>query len=255
MKYFFGMLATVAVVAGATVVGYRAWDKATHTREDNGGVLTTNPVTATTAPGTGLADNQVALVGGVTAIHLEGATIDNVPTPVTITTAERGVGGATITSVLVGGQTTSIDWQAGQPLPLSGDGGHLLLADVVVDATPDGVTVVLDGVQGLTPGDYRIGTSVAVGSTPKDSVTFTVTDTTTAKFRGTASMPFEGELVTKGHGSISFDGSIDVIKPDGSKDHASRVELDQGLYTLTLTPTGNRDYILQAKLQGTVNVK
>ena len=251
MKYFFGLLAIVGVVAGATVAGYRAWDKATHTREDNGGVLT-GP--STTAPSDSAlpAKNQVALLGGVTSIHIDGATVDNLPTPLTVTTAERGVGGATITPVDVNGRSTSIDWQAGQPMPISGEGGNLLLKGVTIDAGGDGVSIVLDGTQALTPGTYRIGTSVAVGSTPMDSVTFDATDKTTAKFRGTATVPHDGPLNTQGAGSITLDGKVTVTHPDGSTTEATHLELDQGLYRLTLTPTPFGDFILQALLQGNV---
>lgn len=251
MKYFLGLLAIVGVVAGGTVVGYRAWDKATHTREDNGGVLSA-PSTAVPGDSTLPAKDQVALVGGVTSMHIDGATIDNLPMPITVTTAERGVGGVTITPVQVDGTTTSIDWQAGQPLPLSGDGGNLLLKGVTIEASPDGISVVLDGVQSFTPGDYRIGTSVAVGSEPKDAVDFTATEKTTAKFRGTASTPWNGPLRTQGAGSITLDGQVTVTHPDGSKTEATHLELDQGLYRLTLTPTPRGDFILQATLQGKV---
>ena len=253
MKYFFGLLAIVGVVAGATVVGYRAWDKATHTRDDNGGVLT-GP-TGTAAPSNPLlpAQNQVAVVGGVTSIHIDGASIDNLPMPITVTTADRGVGGATITPVLVDGASTSIDWQAGQPLPISGDGGNLLLKAITIDASGGQVSLVLDGVQTFTPGTYKISTSVAVGSSPKDSVTFTATDKTTVKFRGTASTPYQGgPLMVQGAGSITLDGDVKVTDHDGNTHQAPHLELNQGLYRLTLTPTPRGDYIVQGLLQGTV---
>ena len=254
MKYFFGLLAIVGVVAGATVAGYRAWDKATHTREDNGGVLAGGP--SASAPTNSLlpAKDQVMLVGGVTSIHIDGATIDNppLPMPITVTTAERGVGGATITSVQVGGKTTSIDWQAGQPLPISGVGGNLFVKGATIEATADGISVVLDGVQTFTPGTYRLSSSVAVGSAPKDAVEFTTTDKTTAKFRGTATTPFNGPLTTQGAGSVTLDGNITVTHPDGHKDQATHLQLDAGLYKLTLTPTPHGDFILQALLQGNI---
>ena len=252
VKYFLGLLAIVGVVAGGTVAAYHAWDRATHTRDDNGGVLTAGPTTTTPGIPTLPAKDQVVLVGGVTSMHIDGATIDNLPMPITVSTAERGVGGATFTPVQVDGKTTSIDWQAGQPLPISGVGGNLLVKGVTVEATPDGISVVLDGVQAFTPGTYRLSSSVAVGSTPKDAVEFTTTDKTTAKFRGTASTPFNGPLMTQGAGSISLDGNVTVTHPDGTKTPATHLELDTGLYKLTLTPTPRGDFILQAILQGNV---
>jgi hypothetical protein len=252
VKYFFGLLAIVGVVAGGTVLGYRAWDKATHTREDNGGVLTAGPTTTTPGAPTLPAKDQVILVGGVTTMHIDGATIYNVPMPVTVTTAERGVGGVTITQVQVAGKTTSIDWQAGQPLPISGEGGNLYVKGVTIEATADGISVVLDGVQTFTPGTYRLSSSVAVGSTPKDAVEFSTTDKTSAKFRGTASTPFNGPLMTVGAGSISLDGNVTITHPDGSKTSATHLELDKGLYKVTLTPTPRGDFILEALLQGNI---
>ncbi|HEV3226223.1 MAG TPA: hypothetical protein VGZ52_05295, partial [Acidimicrobiales bacterium] len=100
MKYFVGMLAIVAVVAGVTVGGYRAWDKATHTRDDNGGVLTAGPSTTKPAP---LPSDQLVVTGTVTAVHLEGAALAKLAMPITVETADRGTGGATITPVVVNG--------------------------------------------------------------------------------------------------------------------------------------------------------
>jgi hypothetical protein len=118
--------------------------------------------------------------------------------------------------------------------------------------SPDGVSIVLDGTQSMTPGTYRITTSVAVGSSPRDNVTFDASDKTTAKFRGTASVPHDGPLHTEGAGSITLDGKVTVTHPDGSTTEATHLELDQGLYRVTLTPTPGGDFILQALLQGDV---
>jgi hypothetical protein len=254
VKYFVGMLAIVALVAGATVGTYRAWDRATHTRDDNGGVLAGGATSATLpADVPAPAEGQVTVTGTITAAHLDGATIASLATPITVTTANRGEGGATITPVLVNGKSTSIEWTAGQPLPLSGDGGSLALGPVAVDVT-DGIALVLDGVHGVAPGTYKIGTSVAVGSQPKDSVTFLATDKTTVQFRGGASTPLPtADLTTNGTGALSLEGTLTVAHPDRTTSQASAVTLDSGTYSITIIPAVGGGFNVTATLQGPIH--
>jgi hypothetical protein len=247
VKYYVAMFATLALVVAATVGAYQVWDNATHTRDDSPGLEGAGGP-ASTVPSTG----QVLVSGRVDAAHLEGVVLGPLALPVTITTSDRGVGGATFTPVEVDGASTSIDWQAGQPLPISGD-GQLVLGPVVVDATADGITIVLDGVHSFAPGDYTLGTSVAVGSTPRDRVTFTATDKSTVEFRGGANTPFPGtELVVDGTGPVTLQGTLTTTKPDGSTATVPSVTLDQGQYHVTLTPAPEGGFNVQATLQGNV---
>ncbi|MEY2402716.1 MAG: hypothetical protein QOD38_267 [Acidimicrobiaceae bacterium] len=252
MKYFVGMLAIVGLVAGATVGAYRVWDRATHTRDDNGGVLAGGGASSSSLPADAPApaEGQVIVTGTVATAHLEGAAIGQLATPFTVTTATRGQGGATITPVTVSGSSTSIDWTAGQPLPLTGDGGGLALGPISIEVG-DGITLVLDGVQGVLPGTYKIATSVAVGSQPKDSVTFTATDATTIDFRGTATTPLSTpDLTTNGSGALTLQGNLTVAHPDRSTTTASEITLDSGTYTISLTPADGGGFTVQATLQG-----
>jgi hypothetical protein len=251
VKYFAGMLAIVALVAGATVGAYRAWDRATHTREDNGGVLAGGASLGTLPEGTPPpAEGQVIVTGTVTAAHLEGALVATLATPIDVTTANRGQGGATITPVLVNGKSTSIEWTAGQPLPLTGDGGSLALGPIAVDVT-DGIALVLDGVHGVAPGTYNIATSVAVGSQPKDSVTFEATDKTTIQFRGAATTPLPTpELTTDGSGTLSLEGALTIAHADRTTSQASTISLDGGTYAIKLTPAVGGGFNVQASLLG-----
>jgi hypothetical protein len=192
----------------------------------------------------------VTVTGTITAAHLEGATIMSLATPITVTTASRGQGGATITPVLVNGKSTSIEWTAGQPLPLTGDGGSLALGPVAVDVT-DAIALVLDGVHGVAPGTYNIATSVAVGSQPKDSVTFTTTDKTTIRFRGNATTPLPtADLATNGSGALSLEGTLTVAHPDRTTSQASTINLDSGTYSITITPVVGGGFNVTATLQG-----
>jgi hypothetical protein len=253
MKYFAGLLAIVALVAGATVGGYRAWDRATHTRDDNGGVLAGgDSPSATLPPETPApAEGQVIVTGKVTAAHLEGATLGQLATPFTVTTASRGEGGATITPVLVDGKSTSIEWTAGQPFPLMADSGSLALAPIAVEVS-DGIALVLDGVHGFAPGTYKVVTPVAVGSQPKDSVTFIATDKTTVEFRGTATTPVPS-LETGGSGKLSLEGTLTIAHPNRTTTSVSAISLDSGTYTITLTPADGGGFNVQATLQGSVH--
>jgi len=254
VKYFVGLLAIVALVAGATIGGYQAWDRATHTKDDNGGVLAGGPTTTSTqAPPP--AEGQVIVTGKIDTAHLDGAGVHPLPMPLTVTTATRGEGGATITPVTVNGKTTSIEWNAGQPLPLEGDGGSLVLGPISVQVGND-ILLVLDGVHSLAPGTYTINTSVAVGSTPKDSVTFTATDKTTIEFRGTATTPPPTPGVgvgIGGSGAATISGNLTIEHPDGSTTTASGITLDSGSYFLNLTPDPAGGFTVQATLQGPVH--
>ena len=237
VKYFFGMLAIVALVAGATVGAYRAWDRATHTRESDSGVLTGDVGPTSTLPpdAPAPAEGQVLVTGTITSAHFEGAIPGQLNTPITVTTAERGAGGATITPVLVNGTSTSIEWlPSGAPLPLESDAGNLALDPVTVDVT-DAITMLLDGVHGFAPGTYKIGTSVAVGSTPRDSVTFIATDQSTISFRGTASTTVDS-LSTWGSGNLTLHGALTVAHPDRTTTSTSVISLHNGAYRIDVTP-------------------
>jgi hypothetical protein len=170
-----------------------------------------------------------------------------------VTPANRGVGGATFTPVEVNGTSTSIDWQAGQPLPLSGDGGSLVLGAVTCTAGSGTLTLVLDGVHGVAPGKYTIETSVAVGSQPRDSVTFTAGDNTTVEFRTGATTPLPNNTLTaSGTGNLTLEGNLSVAHPDNTKSAANTISLDNGNYQIKLTPVGDGNFVVLALLQGAV---
>lgn len=251
MKYFAGLLAIVALVAGATVGGYRMWDRATHTKDDNGGVLAGAPSSTLASDAPAPADGQVFVTGKISAAHFDGVALNPLPTPLTVNTAVRGQGGATITPVTVNGKSTSIEWNAGQPLPLEGDGGSLILGPIAIDVS-DSAALLLDGTHSFTPGTYTIKTSVAVGSTPKDSVTFTATDKTTIQFRGNATIPAPANLTAGGTGGATITGTLTVVHPDRSTAPATSVTLDKGTFSVVLQPDPAGGFTVQATLQGPI---
>jgi hypothetical protein len=256
VKYFVGLLALVALTAGATYGAYQAWDRATHTHDDNGGVLAGGESSSTPTSTTGPlpAQGQVAVTGTLSTRHLEGLAVGLLSTPVTVTAADRGSGGATFTPVQVKGKTTSIDWQTGQPLPITGgDGGGLKLGQVVMEVGGGAIKLVLDGVHGFVPGTYGLNSSVAVGSQPLDSVTFGATDATTVEFRGGITTQLPAVLGSTGTGNVTLKGNLTVTHPDGTTTPADSIALDNGPYTITLTPTPDGNFAVTATLQGTTH--
>ena len=247
------MLAAVGLVALATVGAYRFWDHATQTRDDNGGVLAAGPSTTTSSSTGDLPAGTVIVSGTVTSVHMENATVPTLAMPITVTPDERGRGGATITPVQVDGKTTSIDWQAGQPLPMKGDGGALKLDPITIDATTDGITMLLDGVHAVVPGTYTLSTSVAVGSTPRDSVTFTATDKTTIQFRDGQRTPLPTpDLSLSGTGKVTLEGTLTVEHADHTKTPMTNLTLDNGAYRIVLTPVDG-GFRLQALLPDSIH--
>jgi hypothetical protein len=95
---------------------------------------------------------------------------------------------------------------------------------------------------------------VAVGSTPKDAVTFTATDKTTVQFRGSASTPLQTpNLATGGRGSLSLQGALSIAHPDGKTTSANTIALDNGVYKLELATAPDGGFTVNATLQGTVH--
>ena len=261
VKYFVGLLAVVAVVAGGTAAAYHFWDNATHTRaNDNGGVLAGAPASTLATDAPAPAEGQVFVGGTVTGAHLEGAVLSTLPTPLSISTPQRGEGsGATVSGIQVNGKPSSVEWDAGRPLELSGKGGSLLLAPVVLDIGGGAARVTLDGQpHGFTPGTYTINTPVAVATgglgQPADRVTFTATPDSRVVFRGNASTALpDGAVQVSGQGKVSLEGAPSVTHPDRSVSTGSSVTLDSGTYQITFTPDGNGGYAVQATLSGPVH--
>jgi hypothetical protein len=261
VKYFIGLFAVVAVVAGGTAVAYHVWDDATHTKgSDNGGVLTAVPGSTIAADAPVPAAGQVLVSGSVGAAHLEGAVVSALATPLEITTPQRGEGsGATISAIQVNGQPSSIEWNAGRPFELSGNGGSLLLAPVSLDIAAGGARVTLDGQpHGFTPGTYTLDTPVAVATgglgQPADKVTFSATPDSRVEFRGSASAPLpDGTVQVSGQGKVVFEGALTVERHDRSVATGPAVTLDSGTYQITFTPDGTGNYKVQATLSGNVH--
>lgn len=261
MKYLVGLLAIVVLVAGATYKGYDYFQEQISTSGGggpgggrDGGVISTGTTSPTSLPNS----NQVIIVGSVTSLHAEGAIIRSLLMPLTITTPQRGSGaGAGIQGVQVDGATTGIDWDAGTPLAMDGQGGALVTGPVTVDADPSNTTIGLgSSPMGFVSGTYTLRSSVAIGNgslaRAADSVTFSTTDSSSIVFRGDASTTFPTRaLQAKGSGAFTVSGELTVVKPDGSQTKIASASLDGGQFDLQMTP-GSAGLQLKVTLQGNV---
>ena len=264
MKYFVGLLALLGLAAGLTFGGYQLWDHAVSTRtgaDDNGGVIAGGATTVPGATTTALAAKQVTVTGTVSALHVEGAVIEPLGLPLTITTPERGEGsGATVKGITVDGKASGIEWDAGTPLELGGD-GTLQLAPLGLDADADHLYVSFaTGAHGFSPGEYHIDTPVAVGTgglaTPMKSVTFEATTSSTITFRGNASTTLDPrQLSIRGPGKVVLAGDLTVTQPDGSTLKAAMVTLESGPFQLAITPVEGGYTLRQATLQGVIQTR
>jgi hypothetical protein len=138
--------------------------------------------------------------------------------------ADRGFGnGARINGTVIDERPSIIEWDAGRPMALGGD-GKLELNEVDVELTGAGLRLALGGrTHRLLAGSYRIDAPVAVGSvgltTPRDAVSFTTT-------RGGAELVARGDAaivlrdVTAlflGPGSVELGGDLSVTTADGTR--------------------------------------
>src|SRR4051812_34497491 len=100
VRYFLGLLAAIALIAGATKIGYDRFEDEIQTRTSTSGGATSAP--STTLPDILPGLNQVYVAGTIANAHLETALIDPLTLPLTITAAQRGLeSSATITGVTV----------------------------------------------------------------------------------------------------------------------------------------------------------
>ncbi|MGQ0615901.1 MAG: hypothetical protein ACT4PW_02750 [Acidimicrobiia bacterium] len=259
-QYLVGLLAALIVAAAVTTIGYRKWqDDTARTGSAAGG--SDNPgLGPDVLPGR----NQVIVRGMATAIHLEGvAGLPPLATPLAITTPERGGGsGATITGVTIDESPVSIEWDAGVPFQLEGDGGKLLANQVVIDISADATVL---GFFNLDPvafiaGTYTLNTPVAIGdgtatNEAVDQVTFETGANPTVTFRGGANTVLnETPDRFDGVGNAAFEGELVVEQPDGTEAPFAGVNLPDGPYSIRVTPVDG-GFEIEGTLQGDIGTR
>ncbi|MGI8664017.1 MAG: hypothetical protein ACR2LQ_12535 [Acidimicrobiales bacterium] len=260
MRYFLGLLAAVALVAGATKLGYDRFENEINTKT---AAKTSTQASTTTLPPIIPSADQVVVVGVVSNAHIESALLDPLLVPLTITTPERGLSASgTFTGVTIDGAESSIHWDAGTPLQLGSAGetvGSLAVGAVTLDADASNMVVSFpdDEPQGISPDSFKINSPVAVAagsglSTARDNAAFEATPTATVTFTGGASTTFATKALTaRGPGKVVLNGSLTLVRPDRSQSKITSITLDKGPFTLSFTPDVN-GLKIQATLQGTV---
>lgn len=255
-RLFLGALVAVVLVAGLTLAGIEILDL----RRDGGATATDEPG-ATLPPEVVLPEGQTLVSGAVTRFAAEGAVLPPISLPLTITTPARGEGaGGRIEGAVVDGATSSIVWDAGRPLELSGSSAAeaLELAPLRIDIEASEIRISLDGpFHGFAPGRYLVDTPVAVGSTglarPLDRVGFEATDATTIAFAGGATVTLPArQLPITGPGKLLLEGTFEIATR-GGKQSVRKIEFGEGAFELSLTPADG-GYALTATLQGPIRL-
>lgn len=205
---------------------------------------------------TRLRPDQVELTGTVTQVLADRSVSDPIPTPFTVEATERGVTRAEVLNAVVNRRKTTVHWDGGRPLPLSGN-GRIDLGIASVRVQRDGIVWPLEGApRRLDAGTYRVGTTVAVGSsgiaTPRDGVVFDGGPGTTLQVSGGGAFirqpPRELRLEAGEAGSVTFAGDLTLRTNDGTT-KARSVRFGPGLFDIRLTPQPG-GYRITALLQG-----
>jgi hypothetical protein len=227
-------------------------------------VIGADPATTgtTVAPAEALRPDQARVSGTVTAVRLGAAALEPrvLDLPLVIE-ADRGFGnGARINATVVDGRPSIIEWDAGRPLALAGDGG-LELDEVDVELTGEGLRLTLGGrTHRLLEGSYRIDAPVAVGSvgltTPRDAVSFTTTrGGAELVARGDAGIVLrDGTALFLGPGPLELGGDLSVTTADGNRP-AGQVSLPEGRFEITLRSGPDGTWEVEAILQGRFSIE
>lgn len=240
------VVSVIAVFVGVRVV---AANTTAFDRFKGGTPTTTTTVDLGPAPAPG----QVFVKGTVDRLTAERAQAAAIATPFTLTAVERGVGKVTIENALVDGKRTTIAWDGGTPLPITGAGGTIDLNGSKVDVDATGSVWAVDGARPLKPGAYRAGASVAVGegglARPRDSVTFTADSRTIINGKGGVTLKVApARLELTGPGKVVGAGQFQ-IRDQKSRTPAARFQFGDGPYTVIVNPVDGR-LELDAVLQG-----
>lgn len=257
LRWFLAISSALLVVIGLTVVLDDALD--------NGGgagdqvMDAGSTTTSTTIPGLDSDRGVIEVAGHVDEVHLETALLDEprLPTPVTIE-SDRGFGnGGEVGGVTVAGKDSSIVWDGGRPFVLS-SGPAFVLDRVTVDLVDGKVRCGLaGGNHGFGAGDYELDTPVAIGSagiaTPRDSVAFTAGRGARFDAHGDAALTLEGEgsHTFTGPGRVHLVGDL-VVTTETGQQGAGQLDLGNGAYELTLSPTEGGGWTVSGRVQSLV---
>jgi hypothetical protein len=262
VRKFLGFMIVVELLAAGAYFGGPPLDEWLQERINP--TLEAGPVESEPAP-TSVVEvirpGQTEVTGTLTRLVARDAAADPIPAPFTIVPAQVGVTRAIIGNALVDGRPSTISWDGGRPLPISGKGA-LELGAAQLTADGAGLTWALEGEpRAFAPGTYRANFTVAVGSggiaSVREGASFTATaDTALEVTKGSAFIrlpPAAVRLEAAASTTATLEGSLTLRTADGSR-AARRVTLGAGLYDVTLTPTAG-GFTVRAVLQGPVQVQ
>jgi hypothetical protein len=256
MRRFLGVLVVLELAAGGGVLGERAVNR--DTTHVSSGVSATTTTTAAfdVAPAAG----QTLVRGTLTSLTGDGVSPGALKLPLTIDVENRGATQAVVRQALLAGKRSTIEWDGGRPLPLTGTGGIDLFGSGGAHVTIDGggATWLLDGgPRALQPGNYTTGFTVGVGTTGlatfhDEPITFQADARTT--ITGTAGAIVHeppGVLHLEGPGQLTLTGALRVLSSTGQRTRTS-LHFGSGPFVIDLTPVVG-GYTIKATLQGPVS--
>lgn len=235
MERVLGFFIGLVLICNLVVVTIHVLDQNTSLiRDKTPPAGSSSTVSVVPAPG------QAFITGEADHVSIDNAQGQPIPSPFTVTAVERGVGRLTIEQALVGGRRSTIVWDGGTPLPVSGE-GSLDFGATHVEIDGAGPVYSLDGgAKKLSPGTYSLGTTVAVGtgglSTPREGVTFTADDQTTVGARGGVVIRLDpAPLEFNGPGKLLVTGKLTVQFRD-RRATGSKAAMDEGPFRLSTQP-------------------
>lgn len=182
-----------------------------------------------------LPEGQAEITG-----HVDGFVADDAVGAPLAVPVEVDSGTATIEGALVDGERATIVWDGGRPLRLGGSGA-IDLGPTHVELGVGAVFWSIEGLRVLSPGEYRIDTPVAVGSSglarPVDSITFTADEETTIDTKAAALVGRGLPVHLEGPGSFRAEGRFSIRTRDGTVD-ASSFEFGPGSFVVDITADG-----------------
>jgi hypothetical protein len=220
LSWLLGVLVVALLVGGITTVV---------TAED--GPVRRTVVETTIREVVVLPEHQAEVTGTIDGFVADDAIGPRLAMPI-----ELDSGRATVDGALVGGERSTIVWDGGRPLRLSGSGA-IDLGPTHVEMGLGATYWSIDGLRILTPGTYRIDAPVAVGSgglaRPRDGVDFAADEETTIDTADAGLVGRGLPLHLEGPGTFEAEGSFRVRTRAGTV-RATRIEFGPGPFLIDI---------------------
>jgi hypothetical protein len=259
VRRFLGVVVVLELLIGLGALAAPDVDEWLQNRLDPALEGTTEVAPPVTREVTVLRPGQTQVTGVVRRLVAGQVDAAPIPTPFTVEAGVRGVSRADIVRAIVDGKpNTTIHWDGGRPLPISGRGAlELGAAQLTADAA--GYAWALEGApRGFEPGGYRCNFTVAVATegiaSVRDAVNFVADENTALQVsRGSAFIrqpPTKLTITAADNAEVVMEGTMVARTAEGQSETGA-VEFGPGLYQITLTPVEG-GYQVDALLQGPV---